>query len=155
MKEHILAATEILRAVFTEGAYPERLINSSTSDMTARLVYGTLEKHFKIEKILIPFLEKRPKPVVYCILRVGVYCLLHIDNVPDYAVVNECVEVAKGFNKGMYTGLVNAVLKKVSRREYVLPKEGEEGYLSVKYNKPAWFIARLQREYGHALATKP
>lgn len=38
----------------------------------------------------------------------------YMDSLPDYAVVNNSVDLAKTINKGAYKGFVNAVLKRAA-----------------------------------------
>ncbi|HRR89727.1 MAG TPA: SAM-dependent methyltransferase, partial [Eubacteriales bacterium] len=49
---------------------------------------------------------------------------------------------------------VNAILNKIAKREFNLPKEDDKLYLSVKYNKPEWFIEAVKKEYSSADAEK-
>ena len=95
---------------------------------------------------------KRPKKQVETLLKIGVYALLYIDNIPDYAIVSECVEAARSIGKEGACGFINAVLKRVARREYVLPAPSDENYLSVHYSVPEWFARRLVEEYGRQRA---
>lgn len=153
MRHHFAAACRILDGVFAGGAYVDRAFDGeNASDMTAKLVYGVLEQNVRIEYILSSFLDKKPQRTVYNVLKVGVYALLYLDNVPDFAVVSECVECVKILGKGALAGLVNAVLKKVAKGEFSLPKEGEADYISVKYSLPAWFVDAVEKEYGKKAA---
>ena len=77
-----------------------------------------------------------------------------VEKVPTFAIVSECVEVAKMNGKSANAGFVNAVLKKIANKEYELPKENDSNYLSVKYSKPQWFVNKLIAEYGEDVAIK-
>lgn len=78
------------------------------------------------------------------LLKIGTYALLNLTDVPKFAIVSECVEVAKSNGKGGASGFINAVLKKVADGKYSLPKESDENYLSVTYSKPQWFCDKLE-----------
>ena len=147
MRKYIDGALKILTKVFDEGSYSNRALSSDkTSDMTTKLVYGVLERDVEIEWILSSLIRKQPKGKIYTLLKIGAYALLHLDNVPDFAIVSECVEVAKSNGLKAQSGFVNAVLKKIARKEYSLPKDKKQA-LSVKYSLPIWFIDRLYAEY--------
>ena len=153
MRKFFAEAAEIFDFVTRKDAYVSREVTGNTPPMVERLVLGALENDVKATYILSRLVEKRPKPLVLALLKVGVYALLEIDNVPDYAIVSECVEAAEILGKKDARGFVNAVLKKVSRREYSLPEKGDPEYLSVRYSKPDWFIRLLFDRYGETLAT--
>lgn len=151
MKEHIRAACELLDKIYTDRTYADRVFDGEdASALSARLVFGVLERDTEISYILDRLVDKQPKRIVRILLKVGVYALLYIDNIPDYAIVNECVETAKALGKGGAAGFVNAVLKKVSTRSYTLPAPSDPDYLSVHFSKPEWFVGRMTAEYGEA-----
>lgn len=151
MKEHIRAACELLDKIYTDRTYADRVFDGEdASALSARLVFGVLERDTEISYILNSLVDKQPKRIVRILLKVGVYALLYIDNIPDYAIVNECVETAKALGKGGAAGFVNAVLKKVSTRSYTFPAPSDPDYLSVHFSKPEWFVRRMTAEYGEA-----
>lgn len=151
MKEHIRAACELLDKIYTDRTYADRVFDGEdASALSTRLVFGVLERDTEISYILDSLVDKQPKRIVRILLKVGVYALLYIDNIPDYAIVNECVETAKAIGKGGAAGFVNAVLKKVSTRSYTLPAPSDPDYLSVHFSKPQWFVGRMTAEYGEA-----
>ena len=101
MRKHIDTALKILSKVFSDGTYSNMAFyGENVSDMATRLVYGVLENNVKIEYILSCLLEKKPQNAVYYLLKIGVYALLNLDDVPKFAIVSECVEVAKENGKG-------------------------------------------------------
>lgn len=147
MRKYIDGALKILTKVFDDGSYSNRALSTDkTSDMTTKLVYGVLERNVEIEWVLSSLVKKQPKGKINIILKIGTYALLHLDNVPHFAIVSECVEVAKSNGLKGQSGFVNAVLKRVSRKEFSLPTD-EKRSLSVKYSLPMWFIDRLFAEY--------
>ncbi len=152
MREFYAEAAKLYDVVVRGGAYLSNEIKSATSGMVVKLVHGALEQDVKSDYILSQFVSRRPKPLVRAILKVGIYALLELDNVPDYAIVSECVEATRLLGKDDSCGFVNGVLKKVARREYTLPKVAEDNYLSVNYSKPQWFIDILISVYGTDLA---
>lgn len=147
MRKYIGEALKILSKVFDDGTYSNRALSSDkTSDMTTKLVYGVLERNIEIDWVISSLVKKQPKGKINTLLKIGTFALLHLDNVPHFAIVSECVEVAKSNGLKGQSGFVNAVLKKVSRREYAMPTDKKQN-LSVKYSLPIWFIDRLFKEY--------
>src|SRR5690606_34198370 len=84
-------------------------------------------------------------------LRFGVYQILFLDRIPDYAAVGETVAWAKALGGRPWGGLVNAVLRRIlERRESYLQlraqAEGETLTL------PPWLWRRWVGRYGEAAA---
>lgn len=153
MRKHIDSAYKILSKVYQDGTYSNMaFLGERVSDMSTRLVYGTLEENVKIDYILSQLIEKKPQKSVLTLLKIGTYALLNLSDVPKFAIVSECVEVAKSNGKGGASGFINAVLKKVADGKYSLPKESDENYLSVTYSKPRWFCDKLEKQYGKEVA---
>lgn len=153
MRKHIDSAYKILSKVYQDGTYSNMaFLGERVSDMSTRLVYGTLEENVKIDYILSQLIEKKPQKSLLTLLKIGTYALLNLSDVPKFAIVSECVEVAKSNGKGGASGFINAVLKKVADGKYSLPKESDENYLSVKYSKPQWFCDKLEKQYGKEVA---
>ncbi|MCQ2602912.1 MAG: hypothetical protein MJ193_03170, partial [Clostridia bacterium] len=151
MRNYFNSALNILSKVFVDGSYSNRAISHAVKvdDMTTKLVYGVLEKNVTLEYVLSQLLKKKPDQDVYILLKIGAYSLLYLDNVPDFAVVSECVEVTKMRKMSGLSGFVNAVLKKVARKEYTLPTDKNSAeYASVNNSIPLWFAKRMKKEYG-------
>ena len=72
-------------------------------------------------------------------LRLGLYQLVFLDRVPRHAAVNESVELVKRARKRSAAGLVNAVLRKITKAEFSPDNCGAH---------PQWMLERWQREYG-------
>ena len=155
MKRHINSALKILTKIFSEKTYSNMAFyGESVSDMTTKLVYGVLDENVKIEFILSRLCKKKPQNIIYNLLKIGTYALLNLTDVPTFAIVSECVEVAKMNGKSANAGFVNAVLKKVAYKEFSLPSEGDDNYLAIKYSKPEWFVQKLVSQYGKEKATE-
>ncbi|MCM1305777.1 MAG: 16S rRNA (cytosine(967)-C(5))-methyltransferase RsmB [Bacteroides sp.] len=150
MKRHILQAHRILTRIEGENAYSNMAFYSEdVSDMATLLVYGVLENALRIDYILSELVDKRPQRAINVLLKIGVYALENLTDVPKFAIVSECVESAKAIGKGGASGFVNAVLKKVANGDYTLPSKDDDNYLSVTYSKPQWFIDKLKNQYGY------
>ncbi|MCQ2409220.1 MAG: 16S rRNA (cytosine(967)-C(5))-methyltransferase RsmB [Clostridia bacterium] len=144
MRHFMTQSYQILSKVFQDGQYSTFLFNrDEIPDMTTKIVYGVLEENVRLDKIIRSLTEKKPKNSICILLKIGIYCLLNLDNVPDYAIVSECVEAAKMNGKATSAGFINAVLKKVASGEFK-----EEDSLSYRYSKPEWFISILINQYG-------
>lgn len=153
MNSYLEPSHQILSSIFRDKTYSTLALSKLTpNEAVTKIVYGVLERNTELEYIINALCAKKPQASIEIILKIAIYCLLYMDVLPDYAVVNETVDLTKKLGKGGVAGFVNAVLKKVCRREYTLPKYNEKGYLSIKYSKPQWFIDKLVSQFGKDIA---
>ncbi len=148
-------AYTVLRRVFERGAYADQALQAESKDLdqrdralAMRLVYGTVQRCGTLDHVIAKLADRpvaRLDPPLLAALRLGLYELLYLRGSPDYAVVADVVELAKGSARAGH-GLVNAVLRRAAR-------EGPEALLgsledatpeqaAVKHSHPEW-IARL------------
>lgn len=98
-----------------------------------------------IEKAIGRFTEFRPAPEQMAALVMGAAQLLYMNDVPDYAAVNESVNLV-GKNK---RGFINAILRKViANRDEILAGSVERD------NFPSWLSERWRKRYGNTAAEK-
>ena len=155
-----------LEEVFDKGAYSNIALNKSLkksrlSDkdraLVTEIVYGTVARKITLEWYLSHFIVDRDKLElwVYHLLLLSLYQLLYLDNIPDHAIVNDAVTIAK--NRGNKKGaekLINAVLRRVSSEtlpEIASIKRQNKRY-SVAYSMPVWLVKKLIDQYGETRA---
>ncbi|MBD5096919.1 MAG: 16S rRNA (cytosine(967)-C(5))-methyltransferase RsmB [Lachnospiraceae bacterium] len=119
-----------------------------------RLAQGITESKIKLDYIIDSF-SKTPsekcKPLIRALLRMGVYQIMYMDAVPDSAVCNEAVKLAKKHNFGNLASFVNGVLRAVARNKDNIAMPGKENmseYLSVNYSMPEWLCKKIMEDYG-------
>lgn len=99
--------------------------------------------------------SKHLEPLIRDILRTGVYQILFMDKIPDSAAVNEAVALTKKHGYKRASGLVNAVLRKISDNKNSLdeiPGRGSAAYLSIKYSHPEWLAEKIISQNGYDFA---
>ena len=153
-------AFEILLKIHISNAYSNLTLdtylqkdNMETRDkaFVSALVYGVCERQLTLDYNLSKYLKqpvRKLKTEVLIVLRLGVYQLLFMDKIPVSAAINESVNLVKANRAAFASGLVNAVLRNVSRNGLVLPEENDDNYFSVKYSCPKWLIDMWTKEYG-------
>ena len=118
------------------------------------IVMGVTERRITLD-YLIDRLAAAPEKIdseTRTLLRMGVYQMLFLDKVPDFAAINETVELAPRRGRGF----VNAILRSLQRSrradgiEALLPQRenDETEYLSVKYSMPQALCKRFTEIYG-------
>ena len=154
-------AFEILLKIEKENAYSNLAIDSAVKvynpDSTdcafiSRLVYGVIERKITLDYIVSKELSNpinKVKKDVLTILRMGAYQLIFMDKVPPSAAVNESVRLAKNNKSGYAAGLVNAVLRKVSDKGFVIDESlNDVQKASVKYSVPEELVSFFTYHYG-------
>jgi len=85
------------------------------------------------------------------ILRLGLYEMLFMDGTPDYAAINEAVDLAK-LKLGSKAGdLVNAILRNIQRDIESLPKpafEDRTKLIATTFSHPEWMVERWVKRFG-------
>jgi 16S rRNA (cytosine967-C5)-methyltransferase len=164
-----LAAYDILSAV-TSGRFdlPAAIAHTrgSLTDerdraLAAEIATGVQRQRAALDHLIAHFARRpleRLDAEVLEILRLSVYQLLHLSRVPASAVVDDAVNLAGKAGKRSAGGLVNAVLRGISRARSALPlpaKPADESdreraldYLSVTLSHPRWLAARWYDRLG-------
>ena len=91
------------------------------------------------------------KPVLKNILRLGVYEMLFMPGTPDYASINEAVEIAKAKMGGKSGDLVNAILRNIQRDIKTLPKpafKDRTKLIATTFSHPEWMVKRWVDRFG-------
>ena len=91
------------------------------------------------------------KPALKNILRLGLYEMLFMGGTPDYAAINEAVELSK-MRLGSKSGdLVNAILRNIQRDMDNLPKpafEDRTKLIATTFSHPEWMVKRWVDRFG-------
>jgi len=149
-----LAATT-LGEILDEGGYNNIVLNKNLNKydkispadraMVTELVNGTLRNLILIDHIIAAH-SKTPvkKAFIKSVLRISVYQIMFMDKVPDRAVCDEAVKMAKAKGLVGLSGYVNGVLRNVvrSKDSVELPNKSKDlvHHLSVKYSHPKWIV---------------
>ncbi|MBQ2425999.1 MAG: hypothetical protein II263_05795, partial [Lachnospiraceae bacterium] len=116
-----------------------------------RITEGTLEYLIQIDSVINRYSKVKiikMKPVIRTLLRMSVYQILYMERVPDSAVCNEAVKLAKKRKFQGLTGFVNGVLRNISREKeqltFTSPAE--------RYSIPQWMYSMWEQDYGTEIA---
>ena len=158
-------ALQILNAVYQKDAYAnvvlaQYLRQGELADIDRRfvteLVYGTVKAGETLEWVIKKYINrpwKKISPVAQNILRMGVYQLRYMDKVPDSAVCNESVELAKKFGHTGVAGFVNGVLRSMLREPekgaFPSGKGNATLQLALEEQHPEWLVRRWIKEFGY------
>ena len=134
-----------LDSVINQGTYSNLYLQKNLYQVekaqrpaATRIFYGTLQNYGFCTYVWKQFAKKRTPADMEVLLSMSVYQLLFMDSLPDYAVINESVEIAKKTHPKM-SGFVNAVLRKVKSEEIVYPADELEK-TALLCSLPVWIL---------------
>ena len=159
-------ALDILLQVMEEGKYCDRTLHRTLNRedtlskqqraFLTRLVEGTVEQAIRLDYIIDCFSKTKVvkmKPVIRETLRMAVYQLFYMDQVPDSAACNEAVKLVRKRGLKGLSGFVNGVLRSVIRdKDQIKYPDAKDfiSYASIKYSMPGWIIEYFLEEYSEA-----
>lgn len=156
-REAVLAILRAVRAGATfDQALERALPGLDTRDrrLAHEIAAGVLRERTRLDDQIRTALarpNRRLAADVHDILRIGAYQLQNLDRVPDYAVVNSAVDLAKSVHEGS-APLVNAVLRRLSTHARTgTPAPDTQSDLATRYSHPAWLVNRWTARFGTAL----
>lgn len=169
-------AYKILFDIEVNGNYSNMALNKYLNEaglddqdkgFVTELVYGIIEKKRYLDYMINKMSKIKVRKMqhsVKLVLRMGVYQLVYMDGVTDYATINESVNIMKKLDKRS-ASFVNAVLRNISRNldEVKDISLNTVDKLAIYYSYENWIVENLVKEYGferteailRALSQKP
>lgn len=151
-------AAAILQRVRDHGAYSNVLLSSATRELSKQdqafvysLVTGALRRQRTIDAIITE-IAGRPldelEPEVRSVLQIAIAELLTDREDTAYATVNESVNAIRQLGKPRAAGLVNGILRRLTR-------EGSPdlpGDKAREFSVPEWVLGKLTNDHGRQTA---
>ncbi len=110
------------------------------------LLLGTLRQWYALKSISLPLLVKPlDNAKVETCLYLGIYQLL-ATRIPPHAAISETVDAAKQLGFESMSGVVNAILRRVSRET-----EAFQAALAEAHGLPSWMFKRLKKDWPEQL----
>ena len=126
-------------------------LNDRDIGFISEIVYGVISWKLTLDEIIKKYSHiklKKISPWILNILRMGIYQIVFLDRVPKSAAVNESVNLAKRYGHKVSSNFVNAILRKVDKKDYYAffeiknPKER----ISKTTSMPIWIIEEFLKE---------
>ena len=142
----------VIRDVLNKYQYLEKQERA----FLTRLAEGTIEHMLEMDFIINSFSKvkvNKMKPLIRNLLRMSVYQIKYMDSIPDAAVCNEAVKLARKRGFGQLRGFVNGVLRNIARElshlQYPDEKLEPVRFLEVTYSVPAWMVEQWIKDFGY------
>ena len=155
-------ALKILYKIDNEGAYSNivlremiqqnrNILNEKDIGLISEIVYGVTTWKLTLDEIIKKYSNIRLKKIsvwILNILRMSIYQIIFLDKVPKSAAVNEGVNLAKRYGHKSSSGFVNAILRKVNKKDYeeMFLIKDEIERISKTRSIPKWIIENLKEE---------
>ena len=162
-----MAAVEILYRVDQESGYADVLLGGRLPEfapadrrLITRLVLGTLAWQGRLDFELAHLTGRKLagiQPEALAIMRMGLFQLRFLDRIPQHAVVDTAVSIAKRIPEARKaSGFVNAVMRRATRETAPMParERNEKSYLAIAYSHPRWMVERFVDWFGVANAER-
>ncbi len=156
-------ALDMLLAIDRDGQYSHlvlrdvldkyQYLSKQERAFLTRLTEGTVERMLTLDYVIDQFSKtkvKKMKPLIRELMRLSVYQIMYMDGVPDAAVCNEAVKLARKRGFSGLSGFVNGVLRSVARGWKNVTFQNE----SVRYSVPEWIIDGWNADYGRDVTEK-
>ncbi|EOA07058.1 rRNA methyltransferase small subunit B (Sun family protein) [Mycoplasma yeatsii 13926] len=153
-------AFNILKKVFINKSYSNILLNSLSNqtniskqdkDLVFNIVHGVISNQIYLKHITDKLIDsKKTNKEIQILLWLSIYQFIFLDAIPNYAIVNESVEIAKKINRKT-SGFVNAVLNKFSKNTTEFSSVGlknKELELCIKNSFPYSLYLMLKQQYN-------
>lgn len=118
------------------------------------LVYTVIRRLRPLRKVLGALVTKWPKGELEALLYVGAAQVLYMEEVPDFAAVNETVEAAKLCNNKSIAKVVNGVLRNLIRRRAEFEAQIAAAPLEERESFPTELVRRWTDRFGAENAAK-
>lgn len=108
------------------------------------LIFGVIRHYTSLRKSTLAHLQKplrKKDHDVFILLLVGAYQLQY-SSIPPHAVINETVQAVVALHKPWAKGLVNAVLRKLSKDQEPSAKDPDQ-----TFDHPTWLCGEIRAQY--------
>lgn len=127
-------------------------LSQQDKSFCSAIFYGIITRDITLTYIIEQYCTTPVKKLdakVLALLKLGIYQLKYMDNVPESAAVNETVNTAKLVGLSHVASLINGVLRSFIRGDlqYKIPKDKLTA-TSVQYSVPMPLISLWRKSYG-------
>lgn len=136
-------------------------MSSQDKGLLTEIVNGVIRHRGKLDWALTGFYfgdYQKCLNIVKNAMRVGLYQIMFLNRVPIHSAIDESVEIVKNIQGDKTAGIVNAVLRNITRNMDKIRYPDRDAdpvyYLSVIYSHPKWMAKRWIERYGEIEAEK-
>lgn len=152
-------ALDAYSKIMDDGGYSNIVLNDTIKNndipaedrgLLTEIVYGTISRRLTIEFYIKPYIKTKLRKWQRNLLSISVYQLVWLQRVPNYAIINEAVEIAKEMGGTNEAKVINAILRNFDRTPLrdINKVKDELSRLSIRTSVPKWILRQWQTHYG-------
>lgn len=143
-------AVSLLRRWADDGSFPDRLLDvaGQAPPVLTELVYGVVRWRRFLDWVIARAANQAPPPPLLSFLWVGLYQLLKMDSVPEFAAVHETVSAVKSACGERSARFANAVLRRTLRERASLEADLARQPLGIRQSHTDQLVNRWISNYG-------
>ncbi|WP_323702626.1 16S rRNA (cytosine(967)-C(5))-methyltransferase RsmB [Mammaliicoccus sp. Dog046] len=161
MKNNVrYVALTILDDVLTGEAYSNLQLNEAIKNeaiskkdvgLLTELVYGTLQRKITLEYYIEPFIQTKLKGWMKRLLIMSAYQFVYLDKIPNHAIINEAVNIAKDRGDLHNSKAINAILRNFMSTPLRTLDEikHDDKRLSIEGSVPLWLAKHWITHFGY------
>ncbi len=155
MRNSRRAAAFVLAAWIKTKEFPANLLPSGEDRAFVQdLVYTTIRRIRPLRRVLGELVKTWPKGELEALLYVGAAQILYMDEVPDFAAVNETVEAAKACPNPNVARVVNGVLRNLIRHREEIAARLAAAPVAERESFPGPLYRRWESRFGAEAAER-
>lgn len=117
--------------------------------LCTKIVYGVIQNYdllcYQLEFIEYKKLSNKHK----ILLVMALYQKHFLDKIPDYAIVNDTIEITKNKFHQVEANFIQAMLSQLFKNELIYSNSNDIDLdLSINYSHPLWLVKMLKKQYG-------
>lgn len=159
-------ALKLLLQVGESGGFSHILINETIKKnridnkdkaLLTEIVYGVLQRKLTLQYYLKPFIKtKKVEKWVEWLLYLSIYQFVYLNKIPDHAIINESVQIAKKRGHQGIASFVNGILRNIQRVGVPSVDKINDPIekLSIEMSHPKWLVKRWVDQYGFEVTQK-
>jgi len=128
----------------------ENSLDPSDRGLLTEIVYGTISKRLTIEFYIKPYIRKKIRRWQKSLLYLSVYQIIWLERVPNYAVINEAVDIAKSIGGPGHANVINGILRNFERNPLrdISSVKKDISRLSIETSIPQWILKQWEKHHG-------
>ncbi|GKS80905.1 ribosomal RNA small subunit methyltransferase B [Ligilactobacillus pabuli] len=154
-------AVRDLNRIEKENSYSNKIVDQTLAanqlsakdvNLYTNLVYGTIQNKLTLDYFLAPFIKDPQKVDLWVrqLLRISVYQMQYLDRIPEHAIFNEAIEIAKQMGHEGTRRFVTGILHAIGRQGLPAVSDIKDPveHLSIYSSTPRWLVEALIAELG-------
>ena len=128
-------------------------LSSRDRSLVHELVYGVLRTRRLLDRLLGTMVTRQPPAMLQTALQLGLYQILFLERIPDFAVVDEMVAIVKDKMGRQHGGVLNAILRRTVREKAEIESAiaaFRQSEPDVAYSCPSWLYKKWQTQLSES-----